>query len=456
MKLALSINMVNNRLFSLAGGLLGGSFLLMAGSVAAQALTLLISPVLTRIYAPEDMGVYALYTSAIAILTLVSTVRYDMAIISPKRDKTARILVKLILLVSVSMFALSVAALLAFALFSLATAVTPAVVVWLWLVPAGVFLAALQASYTAYLLRNKQYGAIATVRLLSAASAAGLSVTFGWLHFGVWGLLLSSLGALLIGVLLVRRASHLEWWPTLSRRRLLAAAKRYINYPRIDLPSSLLGVIGSQLPTILLGVFFGPAFLGFYALADRILLAPLSTLGGAVGSVFRVRATEHAATMGGFSQEYSRTFVLLLVPAIVFFVPVMIFGEDIFVVIFGARWRTAGQIAQTLSPLYFVRLLASPLSMSFYVRNRMKVDLVGQILFAVSSLASTTIGWLLVDPWVALKLLVLGNGTIYTCYLIYGWRIATDSYDRVSLTKSHTACRRVGAAIPTPKISESE
>jgi len=420
--------MASNRLSSRVRGLWGGSFLLLAGSVAGQTLTLFITPVITRIYAPKEMGVFALYASAIGILVLISTARYDMAIISPKRDKAARVLVKLVALISVSMFAVSMVLLLVFALSPLATVMNLSVNIWLWFVPVGVFLSALQVSYTSYMLRNKQYSAIATVRLLTAASAAGLSVTLGGLHFGVWGLLLSSLGALLIGVFLARRATRLEWWQKLSRRQILVVAKRYINYPRIDLPSSLLGVVGSQLPTILLGVYFGTAFLGFYALADRLLLAPLSTLGGAVGSVFRVRATELAATLGGFRQEYTHTFIILLVPAIMFFVPMMVFGEDIFVLVFGARWRTAGQVAQTLSPLYFARLIASPLSMSLYVRNRMQVDMVGQILLNASALCSIMVGWLFDDPWLALKLLVLGNSSIYACYLIYGWRISANSY----------------------------
>lgn len=419
---------MSNRLSLLLRGLRGGSFLLMLGSMGAQILTFLITPVITRIYTPEDMGAFAFYTAAIGILALVSTARYDMAIISPKRDKVARVLVKLVTVISVSMFAVSMVLLLVYALSPLVTVMNLSVNAWFWFIPISVFLSALQVSYTSYLLRNKQYGAIAIIRLLTAASAAGFSVALGWLHFGVWGLLLSSLGALLIGVFLAQRAARLKWWQKLSRRQTLVVAKRYINYPRIDLPSSLLGVVGSQLPTLLLGAYFGTAFLGFYALADRLLLAPLSTLGGAVGSIFRVRATELAATLGGFRQEYSRTFIILLIPAIMFFMPIMVFGEDIFVVIFGARWRTAGQIAQILSPLYFARLIASPLSMSLYVRNRMQVDIIGQILLNASALCSMMVGWLLNDPWLALKLLVLGNASIYACYLIYGWRIAANSY----------------------------
>ncbi len=413
-----------NKLSILLRGRLGGASLLLIGSTAAQAIALLFSPVLTRIYAPGEMGSFALYTSAIALLALLSTARYDFAVVSPRGDAMARVLVKLVTLISLVMLALGATLLIGWTLLFENVFGVQTEHPWLWAVPLGVFLSALQAGYTAYLLRHVRYGAIATARVTMSAWSAVLSVTLGWLHFGVWGLLLSSLTTLLIAATLTWAMSGLPWWPRESQRRMVAVAKRYINYPRIDLPSSLFGVVGSQLPTLLLGAFFGTSFLGFYAIVDRVFLAPLHIIGGAVGSVFRVRATKLAASTGEFSKEYTRTFVLLLVPAIGFFVPMMIFGQDIFVVIFGVQWRTAGQIAQTLAPLYFIRLLASPLSMSLYVRNRMKIDLVGQILLAVSSLASMTIGWLLGDPWVALRLIVLASSVIYAGYLAYGWRIS--------------------------------
>ncbi|MCV2368256.1 oligosaccharide flippase family protein [Roseateles oligotrophus] len=405
-------------------GRLGAASLLLTGSMAAQAISLLVSPVLTRIYAADEWGSYALYTSAIAVLALLSSARYDSAVITPRSDAIARALVALVVLISLAVLPIGAALLIGW------SQIAPGVLgeqfgrPWLWVLPLGVFLTAVQTGYTVYLLRNARYGDIAAARIAGSLISAALSVAFGWLHFGVWGLLLSSLAALFIVATMTWAMSGLPLWPRVSRRRLVVVAKRYINYPRVDLPSSLIGVLGSQLPTLLLGACFGSSFLGFYVLVDRVLLAPLNTVGGAIGSVFRVRATKLAATTGGFSQEYSSTFFLLLVPATGIFVPMMIFGEAIFMTIFGAQWSTAGQIAEALSPLYFIRLLASPLSSSLYVRNRMKIDLIGQLMFAASSLASMVIGWSLGDPWVALRLIVVINSSIYAMYLAYGWRIA--------------------------------
>lgn len=406
----------------------GGASLLIMGSLAAQAITMLISPVLTRIFTPSDLGVFALYASGIAVLTLVSTARYDFAVVSPRSNGVARVLVDLVTLISLAALIVSITVLLLWVVFISIVGGLPTIRPWVWVMPFGVLLSALQAGYAAYLLRNRRYGSIAAVRVAIAVCSAILSVTLGWLNFGVWGLLLSSLAALFLGVTLSIRIAGLSWWPRSGRRRLLAVARRFMNFPRIDLPASILGVVGTQLPTLLMGAMFGTTFVGYYAIVDRIFLAPLNIIGGAIGSVFRVRATDAALVSGGFRAEFVRTLVTLLVPALLFFLPIMAFGEELFMVVFGSHWGTAGRMAEILCPLYFVRLVASPLSMSLYVRNRMKVDLFGQTLLGLSAFGSMATGWFMSDPWIALKVIVACSSAVYLGYLAYSWRLSSVSY----------------------------
>ena len=411
------------RIASLVRGGIGDSSVLMAGSLAAQMITVLASPILTRIYSPGEMGTFALYTSVIAILALVSTARYDFAIISPRSGQSARILVQLVMIVSGTVLLSSTAVLVVWH-FITAMSAGSAPAAWLWVALAGAFLSALQAGYGAYLLRSRRYRSLALTRVFMSVASAALAIGMGSLGFGTWGLLISSLIALLLGTLLMTGQSPPALWKRSSGHRLTAVAKRYINYPRFDLPSSLIGVAGSQVPTLLLGVLFGSSFLGFYAIVDRICLAPLTVIGAAVGSVFRVRATQLALETGDFRQEYLRTFVRLILPAFIIFSPLVLFGPEIFSLVFGDKWRTAGEIAQVMAPLYFLRLIASPLSMSLYVRNRMKVDLLGQTSLGFASVAAMTIGWLAGDPWVSLRLIVLLSGALYVGYISYGWRIS--------------------------------
>ena len=63
---------------------------LMTGTAVAQAIPIAMSPILTRIYTPEDFGLFALYMSTSALLAEVATGRYELAIMLPKKDEDAR------------------------------------------------------------------------------------------------------------------------------------------------------------------------------------------------------------------------------------------------------------------------------------------------------------------------------------------------------------------------------
>src|SRR5438093_12405217 len=85
-----------------------GSVLTMAGGNAlGQALTVAVSPVLTRIYSPTDFGVLAVQVSLLSIILIFAGLRYEFAIPLPKDDGTAAALLTLALSIVVGMSALT-------------------------------------------------------------------------------------------------------------------------------------------------------------------------------------------------------------------------------------------------------------------------------------------------------------------------------------------------------------
>ncbi|MCK5335612.1 MAG: translocase, partial [Gammaproteobacteria bacterium] len=62
---------------------------LMTGTSIAQAIPIAISPLLTRIYTPNDFGVYALFISIATIFGSIANARYEMAIMLPHKDEDA-------------------------------------------------------------------------------------------------------------------------------------------------------------------------------------------------------------------------------------------------------------------------------------------------------------------------------------------------------------------------------
>ncbi|MDN5539770.1 MAG: oligosaccharide flippase family protein, partial [Comamonas sp.] len=68
---------------------------LLTGTAFAQAIPLIISPVLTRLYSPDEFGAYALYTAIVSVLVVVATGQYENAVLLPKKELHAFSLVAL-------------------------------------------------------------------------------------------------------------------------------------------------------------------------------------------------------------------------------------------------------------------------------------------------------------------------------------------------------------------------
>ena len=79
-----------------------GVLVLSGGTALSQALLVLASPILTRVYAPADFGVYGAALSLITFLTVASSLRYERAIPLPDDEFVAASLVAACLILVVA------------------------------------------------------------------------------------------------------------------------------------------------------------------------------------------------------------------------------------------------------------------------------------------------------------------------------------------------------------------
>ena len=59
---------------------------LMTGSTLSYVIPILVSPILTRIYTPDDFGLYAIFLAIISIIGSIVGGRYELAIMLPGND----------------------------------------------------------------------------------------------------------------------------------------------------------------------------------------------------------------------------------------------------------------------------------------------------------------------------------------------------------------------------------
>lgn len=64
---------------------------LVSGTVVAQVVGIILIPIITRVFSPEIYGLATIFISIVSILTVVSRLRYELAILLPKGEEKSMV-----------------------------------------------------------------------------------------------------------------------------------------------------------------------------------------------------------------------------------------------------------------------------------------------------------------------------------------------------------------------------
>jgi len=353
--------------------------LLSAGTALGQGIVVLASPVLTRLYAPEDFGVLAVYMALVSVVSTVASLRYELAIPLPERDADARSLLQLalVLVLAVSVVLAGVVGFWGGAL--AAWLKVPALEPYIWLVPAGVALVGAYQALTYWAVRQGAFGAVARTKLSQGLGNVLTQVLLGLLGSKAAGLLVGDVAGRSAGIAtLARRAGFVG---KVEGHRLAAVAVRYRKFPLLSAGSSLINAAGLQLPQLLLAGFYGPQVAGWYLLVQRVMGSPTSLVGQATAQVYlREAARLRREAPERLRALYFATGRKLLLLGAVPIGAVGLVAPWVFAPIFGRAWETAGRYMQVLVPLFVLQFVVYPLSQTLNVLERQELQFLWDLL----------------------------------------------------------------------------
>lgn len=365
---------------------------LMTGTSIAQAIPIAISPILTRLYSPEEFGVFALYMAVVSIVSVIVTGRYELAILLPRKDSDAINIVALsvglsciisgVLLLLVILFNSQITLLLG----------APEVSNWLYFLPATTLLTGIYQSLNYWSNRKSQYRRMAISRTLQSGGASAAQLGGGYTALGATGLIGGQLAGQVLSTAVLGRMIYREdqiLGRSINKQRLLAMARKYSKFPRYLVVAHGFNTGSTQMPTILLSALYNSSTAGFYMLTQRVLGAPIALIAGAIGDVFRQEASHAYAHTGNCQAIYKKTFKKLLIFSFLPFLFFFLVAPKAFALVFGEGWSVAGEYARILTPMFFLRFVTSPLSQIAVIAQQQKVDLIWQIalfLLVVSAL----------------------------------------------------------------------
>lgn len=365
--------------------------ILVSGTLGSQALLILATPLLTRLYSPEDFGLLAAFTAILAFLSVISAGRYDLAIPLPEdKQDSANLLVLSLGIV----FFITVISFIIFFLYSdnIASLMkSPRLAHYLPLIPVGVLFGGVYQVFSKWSIREKSFGIIARTKIYQ--SVATLSIQLLGYKLGVLSLILGHASGQGVGATsLAKSALREKEFRNITIKDIKKQAIRYKDFPIYSSPTALFNVASLQFAPLILISLYGATVSGFYALTLRILSLPISLVGGAIGNVFLSEAPK--ANREGKLPDLILSLhnKLSLVGALPLAV-LLFFGPEIFKFVFGPQWLQAGVYAQWMAPWIYLQLQWSPLSTLASVLELQLASLVSQILTFVFRFGSLLICW---------------------------------------------------------------
>lgn len=322
--------------------------LLVFGNAAPSLIALAALPILTRLYTPDAIGQWALFQAALFVPTILSTLRYELAVVVAKEEPEADAVTGLVTC-------------LALASGAVAAGLVGICELLGWLPIGGFDFVNLQCLAAAFLfsgilnvgsaicLRSGTFGLLSAARLAQAVVGVALPiVSFSWLPSST-SLILGTTAGLLFGALFfmgsvlgsLRRLTGKER----AFAQVISALKANRGFASFGLPYALVTQTFAFGVTSLLAATKGVYLLGQFNLMSRTLMAPASIVTVSIGQ-YVARPLAMRDQTEDVGKSLFDLMALLLAASLPLAVLATLYGQPIFTMIFGSGWSQAGLYAE--------------------------------------------------------------------------------------------------------------
>ena len=343
------------------------------GSVVSQLITFVTSFVITAYFTPVDLGMLGTLTALVSVIAGTLSFRFELAIISEEQEKAPT------LFLQTSIFSCFFT--LIFCLFCL-------VLPW-------DFAKKISEYFVPFLLWTWGYLIFFNSRQLpfrfdhmSAASMGSIARNLFTLVFQlVGGILNPSFSWLLTGRIsgdYVGAAVHLKKYIKLMSLKDAVSGwgpfiRRFKDYFLYMTPHHFCLALSSNVIVFFIERGYGLAAVGFYALAQRLIQAPIEVLSASLFNVTVQRFSELKNDIQELKTFYIKVVFFSLTISIV--IGIGIWGTiDYFIPLLGSKWSQSSETVKSLIPSFMSFLFFTPTLNFLRFINKAKLQLSVEIL----------------------------------------------------------------------------
>lgn len=334
-------------------------------TLGRQGTSFFIFLVLSRLLGPKDFGLLGMAISLIGFVTAFSELGFSAAIIQRKDieekhlSTTFFVNVVLGLLLSIVGIGMSIPA----AVFFKTPEVRPVIAV----LSLSFLVNSLSLTQMAIAQRELQFKKLA-IRDLSASIIGGIAgITAALLGYGVWSLVVQMLLTGIVSSVLLWQFS--AWRPSI-RFASLEGIKELWPYSSKIFYFNMFRYFAQNTDKLLIGYFLGSIALGLYTFTFKLVVFPINTFVGAVGSYLFPKYSRIQEDVAGIKASYLEINGLLGVIVAPTLFLIIMSSSFIIPLLFGEKWDAALPLFPIMAIVAFLQTIISPVGNLLKATNR--------------------------------------------------------------------------------------
>jgi O-antigen/teichoic acid export membrane protein len=206
----------------------------------------------------------------------------------------------------------------------------------------------------------------------------------------VWGQLLGQFLATSVSVISSRSfLQQLKYW---DKSEIISIAKTYSNFPKYQLPHSLLNMFAGNLPVLLLSLYFEMERIGLFSLALTVGFAPVMLFSNSVYQVLFRNISERIQKKEKIRNDCFLFFFMCLIVILPFFILAMFIPNRFFTILFGIEWTSVGFYLKCMLPWLFLVIINASLCCIPDIFFRQKTAMMIEIIFVALRIVVLLVG----------------------------------------------------------------
>lgn len=360
---------------------LSNTIILIAGTVIAQAIPLLIHPFLRRLYSPEDFGAFAIYFNIISIIIFMANFRYEAAIVLPKNDVESTNVLSLSIILTF-FFCLLLFVLLLFFNEEFCSLINfPSKYAhFLYLLPFSAMLFSFYQSFNFWLIRKKAFKASSTNKITRRSFEGMIQLSLGYKKYysGLFiGDFIGNLANVCAGIFQIKK-NHFNI-AFVSKNKLMYVLKRYKGFPLNNFLPTLLSALATFLPFFLVNKYYSSSDLGYLDLTRLVLSIPLAFISTTISQVMFQQITSQKNNQLSVISDLKKILYIILGISILEFIVIQLFAPPLFAFVFGEGYHISGEYSKILVYIYIMNFVVSTYSSVFISFEKLKLLSIWQI-----------------------------------------------------------------------------